>query len=66
MSLNDENDDEYLNNNNNNMPSSSCPSLDEYEENQILRQSDMFNSSTDEDPFITGRFCDNAGQGKQF
>jgi hypothetical protein len=26
----------------------------------------IFNSSLDEDPFITGRFCDNGGHSKQF
>lgn len=61
----------------------SCPSLDEYEEqeddvgeytavasdhhNKLQEIADgMFASSTDEDPFVTGKFCDNTGQGKQF
>jgi len=50
---------------------SSYPSLDEYEGTQIADNLDaygegIFGSTLDEDPFVTGRFCDNAGQTKQF
>ena len=55
-----------------NLPSSG-PLLDEFEDNQIHQNTErgnvhqgIFSSSVDEDPFITGRFCDNNGTSKQF
>jgi hypothetical protein len=47
-----------------------CPSLDSFEENESRRATQrgidrgIFSSSVDEDPFITGRFCDNNGTQK--
>jgi hypothetical protein len=58
------------------MHQDSCPSLDEFEEtltdregNQLMGSGSIISgtvSSADEDPFITGRFCDSNGVQKQF